>query len=73
MRWTSRPETCPPRRIEFTRLQGYIELLEAIKILSPEDIAGDWYDRVYLPTVEATRREGLGEHWPRATDADLFL
>ena len=75
----------PDARIEFTRPQGYIELLEAIKIhgyhlmmergeiLSPEDIAGDWYDRVYLPTVEAIRRERLGEHWPRATDADLFL
>ena len=23
--------------------------------------------------MEAIRREGLGEHWPRATDADLFL
>ena len=75
----------PDARIEFTRPQGYIELLEAIKIhgyhllmergeiLSREDIAGDWYDRVYLPTVDAIRREALGELWPRATDADLFL
>jgi hypothetical protein len=75
----------PEARIEFSRPQGYIELLEHIKIhgfhlmmergalCSMEEIAGDWYDRVYLPTVDAIRREGLHELWPRATDADLFL
>jgi hypothetical protein len=75
----------PDARIEFSRPQGYIELLEHIKIhgfhlmmergtqLSMEEIAADWYDRVYLPTVEAIHREGLPEHWPKATDADLFL
>jgi hypothetical protein len=75
----------PEAHIEFSRPQGYIELLEHIKIhgfhlmmergtqLSMEEIAGDWYDRVYLPTVETIHREGLHELWPRATDADLFL
>jgi hypothetical protein len=75
----------PEAHVEFSRPQGYIELLEHIKIhgfhlmmergtqLSMEEIAGDWYDRVYLPTVETIHREGLHELWPRATDADLFL
>jgi hypothetical protein len=75
----------PEANIEFSRPQGYIELLEHIKIhgfhlmmergkpLSMEEIAGDWYDRVYLPTVETIHREGLHELWPRATHADLFL
>ncbi|MEX0743086.1 MAG: hypothetical protein WD248_01880 [Actinomycetota bacterium] len=75
----------PQARIEFSRPQGYIELLEHIKIhgyhmmmernelLSVEEIAADWYDRVYLPTVETIHREGLSELWPKATDADLFL
>jgi hypothetical protein len=75
----------PEARLEFSRPQGYIELLEHIKIhgfhlmmereslSSMEEIAGDWYDRVYLPTVEAIRREGLHDLWPKATDADLFL
>jgi hypothetical protein len=75
----------PGERIEFSRPQGYIELLEHIKIhgfhlmmergevLSVEDIAADWYDRVYEPTVEAIDREGLRSMWPKATDADLFL
>lgn len=75
----------PGATVEFSRPQGYIELLEHIKIhgyhmmmergelLSVEEIASDWYDRVYLPTVEAIHREGLSELWPKATDADLFL
>jgi hypothetical protein len=74
----------PEARIEFSRPQGYIELLEHIKIhgfhlmmergpCTMEEIAGDWYDRVYLPTIDAIRREGLHELLPRATDADLFL
>ena len=75
----------PEVRIEFGRPQGYIELLEHIRVhgfhmmqtrgsvLSLEEIAGDWYDWIYLPTVEAIRREKLHELWPAATDADLFL
>lgn len=75
----------PEARIEFSRPQGYIELLEHIKIhgfhlmiergklCSMEKIAGDWFDRVYTPTVETIEREGLKEHWPKATHADLFL
>jgi hypothetical protein len=75
----------PEAHIEFSRPQGYIELLEHLKIhgfhlmmerqevSSMEEIAGDWYDRVYLPTVEAIHRQGLKELWPKATDADLFL
>jgi ParB-like nuclease domain len=75
----------PEARIEFSRPQGYIELLEHLKIhgfhlmmeraslCTMEEIAGDWYDRVYLPTVEVIRREGLHDLWPKATDADLFL
>jgi len=75
----------PEARIAFSRPQGYIELLEHIKIhgfhlmmergslASVEEIAGDWYDRVYLPTTEAIHAEGLRELLPKATDADLFL
>jgi hypothetical protein len=77
----SRPEA----RIEFSRPQGYIELLENIKVhgyhvmtqrgevLSVEELAADWYDRVYLPTTRAIKREGLWELFPGTTKADLFL
>jgi hypothetical protein len=75
----------PEARIEFSRPQGYIELLEHIKLhgfhlmmerselLSMEEVVADWYDRVYLPTVEAIHRERLAEVSPAATDADRFL
>jgi hypothetical protein len=75
----------PEAGVEFSRSQGYIELLEQIKVhgyhlmmergevLPREEIATDWYDRVYLPTVRAIKREGLWDLWPRATKADLFL
>jgi hypothetical protein len=75
----------PEARIEFTRAQGYIQLLENVKVhgyhlmqvrgevLPPEDIAADWYDRVYRPTVDAIRRDELFELYPGATEGDLFL
>jgi hypothetical protein len=75
----------PEAKIEFTRPQGYIELLELVKIhgyhlmqergevLSAEEIAADWYDRVYRPGVEAIRNEGLPDLCEGATEADLFL
>ena len=75
----------PEAVIEFSRPPGYVELLELVKvhgyhlirerdeILSTEEIAGDWYDRIYLPTVAAIRDEQLTIVFPRATEADLFL
>lgn len=75
----------PEAVIEFSRPPGYIELLELVKLhgynlitergeLVPiEEIAADWYDRIYLPTVEAIRREGLLEAFPNTTEAEQFL
>lgn len=77
----SRPEA----RITFSRPQGYVQLLQHLKahgynlllergqVLAREEVAADWYDRVYLPAVEAIRRGGLHELFPRATDGDLYL
>jgi hypothetical protein len=77
----ARPNVC----VRFSRPAGYIELLENVQIhgyhlmleagraLDPAEIAVDWYERVYLPAVEAIRREGLDRATPDATDADLFL
>jgi hypothetical protein len=77
----SRPEAV----IELTRPQGYVELLEQVKVhgynlmrergevLADEDVAADWYDRVYQPAAEAIRTEGLPQLYPAATEGDLFL
>jgi hypothetical protein len=75
----------PEAVIVFSRPPGYIELLELVKLhgynliherqelLPIEAIAGDWYDRLYLPTVDAIRREGLLDAFPNTTEADQFL
>lgn len=77
----SRPEAI----IEFSQPQRYVELLELIRLhgfhimiergmlLTIEEISGDWYDHVYLPTIEQIRAEGLQNLFPGETDADLFL
>lgn len=75
----------PEARVEFTRPEGYPELLEMIRahgyylivqrgeLVDADEIAGDWYDWVYLPTVESIKQERLNELIPHTTDADLFL
>jgi hypothetical protein len=78
-------EARPGVPIRFGRPAGYIELLENVQIhgyhlmrgagrvLPPVEIAGDWYDNVYLPAVEAMRAEGLAEQYRDATEPELFL
>jgi hypothetical protein len=73
--------------IAFTLLDGYTQLRDIIKahgydmarargsLPSPEAVAGDWYDTVYRPGVEASNRASLPElyvSW-HSTDGDLFL
>jgi hypothetical protein len=76
---------CPEADIEFTKPQGYVELLELIKVhaydvsqargalVSMGEAARDFYDHVYKPTVEAIRNEELHEAFGGCTEADLFL
>lgn len=75
----------PGARIEFSRPQGYRELLEVVKAhgfdlmqqagswLEPHEVAGRWYDDVYLPAVAALHREELPTEYAYKTEADLFL
>jgi hypothetical protein len=77
----SRPEVT----IDFSRPDGYVQLLELIKVhgyhlmqergevIPPPDVSGDWYDRVYFPTIAAIQREGLAGEFAGATEGDLFL
>ncbi len=63
----------PDAVIEFSRPGGYPELLEIVKahgydmaarlgrVPPSEEVAADWFDRVYLPGVLALRREALPE------------
>jgi hypothetical protein len=75
----------PMARIDFSRPQGFAELLDVVKahgydlmmeqdkVLQPHEIAADWYDRVYLPAVESIRWEKLLELEAGSTEGDLFL
>jgi hypothetical protein len=75
----------PRARIEFSRPQGYRELLEIVKAhgfdlmqqadsrLEPPEVAVRWYDDVYRPAVTALHREELPADYAYKTEADLFL
>jgi ParB/Sulfiredoxin domain len=59
--------------IENVQIHGYHLMIEADRALSRAEIAGDWYENVYLTSVEAILAEGLHELHPGHTDADFFL
>jgi hypothetical protein len=75
----------PDARIDLTLPGQYDKLLEHIsthrwylgneqkrEISYPEAVAS-WYDRVYLPTIEAIRKTGALRDFPNRTEADLYL
>ncbi|MEE8486088.1 MAG: transcriptional regulator [Acidimicrobiia bacterium] len=75
----------PMARINFSRPQGFSELFDMVKahgydmmmeqgrVLEPHEIAADWYDRIYLSTVESIRWEKLLELEAGSTEGDFFL
>jgi hypothetical protein len=78
-------EALPEVKIEFTKPDGYPELLELIQmygyrlmlerneVVTPPVAAEHWYRNIYQPAVDAIRHENLHEIFPRATEADLYL
>lgn len=74
----------PDARIPLSRAHGYLELLELVevhgyrltlqreRVVPPEEAAADWYERVYLPTVDVIKREGLLDLSPEP-EGDHFL
>lgn len=75
----------PDADIRFSRPQGYNQLLERVKIhgfhemqergevMTTEEVAADWYDRIYLPRVRLMAEIGLPDLFSGVTEADLFL
>jgi hypothetical protein len=78
-------EARPDVRLRFSRPIGYVQLLETVQIhgyhlmldaqraLPRNEIAADWYEQVYAPTVEVIHNERLDEVCPEVTDPDRFL
>lgn len=75
----------PDVDLRVSRPAGYLRLRESIashgyriiqgrgELVSREEVAEDWYDRIFLPSVDALRRSGVADAFPRSTEADLFL
>jgi hypothetical protein len=75
----------PDQDIEFTTAGGYGRLLEHIHIhryklsedkgalVSEQEAACDWYDRVYLPLVRIIREQAILTHFPNRTESDLYV
>jgi len=59
--------------LETIQLHGYHRMLEAQRALPRAEIAEDWYETVYLPTIEAIQAVRLDEVCPEVTDPDRFL
>jgi hypothetical protein len=75
----------PGVRIPVSRPAHYLELLENIqvhgyhrmrgleRVLDDANIAADWYDAIYTPTLEAIDHLRLGRSYRDAPPGDLFL
>jgi hypothetical protein len=75
----------PDSRIELTILGGYDRLLEHIAVhkyymgldfkrdIGDEEAVTHWYDQVYVPLIEAIRRNSVLEKFPSRTETDLYL
>jgi hypothetical protein len=78
-------EALPGVRLSVSRPAHYLELLENIqvhgyhmmrgreRVLENAEIAADWYDAIYAPTLAAIERLRLGRVYRDAPPGDLFL
>jgi hypothetical protein len=78
-------EARPGVRVEVSRPAHYLELLENIqvhgyhmmrareRVLENAEIAANWYDEIYTPTLAAIDRLRLGRLYQDAPAGDLFL
>ena len=75
----------PGVRVPVSRPAHYLELLENVqvhgyhvmrgkgRVLETAEIAADWYDAIYTPTLAAIDRLRLGRDFRDAPPGDLFL
>ncbi len=82
---TKLSEVRPDAELWVSLPVGYVKLRESIaghgyrliqeqgKLLTREEVAQDWLERVFEPSVDALVRSGVAEEFPQSTPADLFL
>jgi hypothetical protein len=78
-------EARPGLRVPVSRPAHYLELLENVqvhgyhmmrgrgRVLENAEIAADWHDSIYMPTLDAIDRLRLGRLYRDAPPGDLFL
>jgi ParB/Sulfiredoxin domain len=78
-------EARPSLRVPVSRPALYLELLENVqvhgyhmmrgrgRVLENAEIAADWHDAIYMPTLAAIERLRLGRSYQDAPAGDLFL
>jgi hypothetical protein len=59
--------------LENVQVHGYRLMLDAGRALARSEIALDWYENVYRPTIDVIHEEGLNGVCFDATDPDRYL
>ena len=62
-----------PRVLENIQVHGYRMMRGRGRVLENTEIAADWYDSIYTPTLDAIERLRLGRLYRDAPPGDLFL
>lgn len=82
---TSIEKLRPQSEIHLSLVGQYSKLLDHINVhryytseylnreISYQEAVCSWYDNIYLPMVEIIRKRKILEHFPKRTEADLYL
>jgi nucleotide-binding universal stress UspA family protein len=62
-----------PKLLEQIDVHRYYMGLEQRREIPYQEAAGDWYDRVYLPTAQVIREQNLLDGLPNRTETDLYV
>ena len=75
----------PQQDIRFTIGGGYEQLIEHIAVhryfmgierrtdVTEDEAVIDWYDKVYMPVIDAVRKDHVLQDFPGRTESDLYL
>jgi len=61
------------RLLEHIAMHRYYMGLEQKRDISEDEAVVDWYDRVYMPIIEAVRKDNILPDFPGRTESDLYL
>jgi len=59
----------------WEQIEGHRRWLEAIRHepVTAQAAVADWYEYIYCPIVEVARERGVMGHFPKRTEADIYL